>query len=229
MSSGNGGHPETNPAIRINVRPLGNPLPLGLFSFGIGMLLLAAESCGWIPVAESHQVGLVLVTFVFPLEGLAAIIAYLARDTLAATVLGLFTTSWLALGLLLVTGTPGAISLTEGFFLLGFAGVVVSLALLAVPGKPLIAAVLALSATRAILYGLYEVTSARGLQDAAGIVAAVIAGVAWYAGTAFAFEDLRQKPVLPVLRRGPGAAAMRGTLAGQLERTRQEAGVRQQL
>jgi succinate-acetate transporter protein len=229
MSDGNGTHPEDQPAIRINVRPLGNPMPLGLFSFGIGMLLLAGESCRWIPTGEAKQVGIILAAFVFPLEGLAAVIAFLARDTLASTVLGLFTTSWLALGLLLVTGPPGATSVTEGLYLLAFAAAVASLALLASAGKPVIAFVLALSATRAILYGLYELTGTLALQNAAGIAAAVIAGVAWYAGTAFAFEDVRQRPLLPVLRRGPGTTAMHGELSQQLARTRREAGVRQQL
>lgn len=229
MGATNGSRPESRPQMRINIRPLGNPLPLGLFSFGIGMLLLAGESCRWIPVGEAPQLGIVLAAFVFPLEGLATIMAYLARDTLASTVLGLFATSWLALGLVLITGTPGAISITEGIYLLGFAGAIASLALIASTGKPLIAFILALSATRAILYGLFEVTSTRGLETAAGIVAAVIAGVAWYAGTAFAFEDLRQRPLLPVLRRGAGSSAMEDELAAQLARAQHEAGVRQQL
>lgn len=227
--SGNGDRAAEHAALRINVRPLGNPLPLGMFSFGIGMLLLAAQSAGWVPVAEATQIGIILAAFVFPLEGLATIIAYLARDTLAATVLGLFTTSWLALGLVLVTGTPGAISVTEGFYLLGFAGAVASLALVAMSGKPIIALTLVLSATRAVLYGLYEVTRTTALQHAAGYVAAGIAALAWYAGTAFAVEDLRQRPLLPTLRRGPALTALDGELADQLSRTRQEAGVRHQL
>lgn len=229
MSAFNGSHPESRPELRIAVRPLGNPLPLGMFSFGIGMLLLAADSAGWVPLSETEQVGIILATFVFPLEGLATVMAYLARDTLAATVLGLFTTSWLALGLILITGRPGAISVTEGFYLLGFAAVVVSLALIAVAGKPLIALTLVLSAARAILYGLFEVTSTRGLEHAAGYVAAAIALVAWYSGTAFALEDMRQRPLLPVLRRGAATTAMEGELAEQLARARQEAGVRSQL
>ena len=44
--AGDGAAPETRAATRIVVRPLGNPMPLGMFSFGIGMLLLAAESAG---------------------------------------------------------------------------------------------------------------------------------------------------------------------------------------
>jgi uncharacterized protein len=227
--SGDGVTPEDRTETRIVLRPLGNPMPLGMFAFGIGMLLLAADSAGWAPVSESAQIGILLAAFVFPLEGLATVMAFIARDTLAATVLGLFTTSWLALGLVLITGTPGAISTTEGIYLLGFAGAVASLALIASAGKPLVALTLVLSAARAILYGLYEVTRTPGLEHAAGYVAAAIAAVAWYAGTAFAFEEVRGRPLLPVLRRGTSAAAVSGDLRGQLVHAGQEAGVRQQL
>ncbi|MBV8956575.1 MAG: hypothetical protein JO153_08065 [Solirubrobacterales bacterium] len=216
-------------AVRINLRPLGNPLPLGLYSFGVGMLLLAAQSAGWVPPKETSQVGLVLATFVFPLEGVAAITAFWARDTLAGTVLGLFTTSWLALGLLFITAQPGATSVTLAFYLLGFAAVVSSLAVIALAGKPLIALVLTLSATRALLAGIYEASSATALDRAAGYVAAAIAVVAWYAGTAFLLEDVRQEPLLPVLRRGAAKSAVAGELSDQLHRADGEAGVRQQL
>ena len=204
-------------------------MPLGMFAFGIGMLLLAAEGAGWAPVSEATQFGILLAAFVFPLEGLAAVMAFAARDTLAATVLGLFTTSWLALGLVLITGTPGAISTAEGVYLLGFAGAVASLAVIAAAGKPLVALTLLLSATRAILFGLYEVTGTAGLEHAAGYVAAAIAAVAWYAGTAFAFEEVRGRPLLPVLRRGASAAAVDADLSEQLDHAQHEAGVRQQL
>ena len=81
---------------RIVLRPIGSGLPLGFFSFGIGMLLLGCLAIGWIPVSEQKQVGMILMSFVFPLEVVATVMAFLARDTLGATTLGLFTTSWAA-------------------------------------------------------------------------------------------------------------------------------------
>jgi succinate-acetate transporter protein len=166
---------------------------------------------------------------VFPLEGVATIFAFLARDSLAATVLGMFTTSWLALGLALLTSVPGSTSIVLGFFLLGFAGAVLSMAFAAGAGKPLIALILTLSATRAILAGLFETSSTIGFEHAAAYVAATLTAFAWYAGTAFLLEDLRQQPLLPVFRRGAATTAMQGTLREQLERASSEAGVRQQL
>jgi succinate-acetate transporter protein len=229
MSSDHAHANVAEPAVRINVRPLANPLPLGLYSFGIGMLLLAAQEAQWAPLKESSQLGVIVASFVFPLEGLSAIMAFLARDTVAATVLGLFSTSWLTVGLVMITGTPGATTVTLGFYLMAFAAAVGALGLLAVMGKPLIAAVLGLSTARAILDGLYEITGSHSLEHAAGYVAAAIAGVAWYAGTALVLEDLRQKAVLPVFRIGAGKRAMTGGLDQQLGRTESEAGVRSQL
>lgn len=226
--STNGAQP-VDPQLRINLRPLANPLPLGIYAFGIGMLLLAAQSAGWIPAKEEVQVGILLAAFVFPLEGAAALIAFLARDTVAATVLGLFTTSWIGIGLLLITGTPGATSLTLGFYLMAFAVPVLVLSIVAFTGKPLIGVMLVLSGTRAVLYGLYEFTGSIGSEHAAGYVAVAIAGTALYTGTALLLEDLRQRALLPVFRRGAGYAAMHEEPDTQLQRTRIEAGVRQQL
>ena len=53
---------------RIVLRPLGSGLPLGFFSFGIGMLILGCQATGWIPVSEQHEGGMLLMSFVFPLE-----------------------------------------------------------------------------------------------------------------------------------------------------------------
>ena len=43
--------------VRIVLRPVGSGLPLGFFSFGIGMLLLGTQALGWIPVHEQKDVG----------------------------------------------------------------------------------------------------------------------------------------------------------------------------
>ena len=148
---------------------------------------------------------------------------------LAGTALGLFTTSWLALGLALIVGEPGATSHTLGFYLIAFAAPVISLAVVAVSGKPLLALLLALSATRAILAGVFEFSGSTGVEHAAGYAAAAIALIAWYGGTALLVEDLRQRTVLPVFRRGPSRTALEGGLTEQLERARSEAGIRSQL
>lgn len=99
---------------------------------------------------------MVLAAFVFPLDAVAALMAFWARDTLAATVLGLFSTSWLTIGVSLITGAP-------------------------------------------------------------------------VRGTAMVLEDLRQRAVLPVFRRGSSTRAMYGDYGEQLTMVVGEAGVRRPL
>lgn len=214
---------------RIVVRPLATPLPLGLYSFGIGMLMLAAQSAGWIPIEQSKDVGLIVATFVFPLESAAAIFAFLARDAVAATALGLFSTSWLTIGLVLILGPPGSTTAALGFYLVAFAAAVGTLGLLGVSGKPLLSVILALSTTRAIIDAIYEFSGSIGIERAAGYVAAAIAVAAWYAGTAMVLEDVQQATVLPIFRRGASKTAIEGGLADQLSGLGGEAGVRRPL
>ena len=64
---------------RIMLRPVGSGLPLGFFSFAVGMLLLACQAIGWIPVGEQRDVAMILMAFVFPLELVACIFAFDAQ------------------------------------------------------------------------------------------------------------------------------------------------------
>ena len=213
---------------RIMLRPVGSGLPLGFFSFGIGMLLLGSQEIGWIPAAEQRDVGLLLVTFVFPLELVATVFAFLARDTLGATTLGLFTTSWLALGVTQVTSPAGATSVTLGIYLFGFATAVLLLALLSTMGKPFFSALLGVATARVVLSGLFEVGGGRTLYQVAGGCGIALSALAMYGGTALALEDARQRELLPLFRRGQAAESFEGYEA-QLQRLEAEPGVRPQL
>jgi succinate-acetate transporter protein len=214
---------------RVVLRPIGTALPLGFLSFAIGMLLLGGLEVGWIATSEQAGVGILVGAFVFPLELVAAIMAFLGRDSLAATVLGLFATSWLAQGILDVVGPPGATSDAVGLFLLGYAVAIGGAALIAVAAKPLFAVVLGLSTTRSVLAGLYEFTGAGGVETAAGVASLALAAVATYTGLALLLEDARAHEVMPILRRGPAQAATAGDFQDQLGGVANEPGVRGQL
>ena len=136
---------------------MGSELPLGFFSFSIGMLLLGTQSLGWIPAPEQRDVGMILVAFVFPLELVATLFAFLARDTLGATTLGLFGASWVTLGWSEITAKPGATSTALGVYLFGFAAIALLLASLSTFGKPLFSVLLLAAAARMALSGIYEV------------------------------------------------------------------------
>jgi uncharacterized protein len=213
---------------RIFLRPIGSGLPLGFFSFGIGMLLLGCFAIGWIPITEQKQVGMLLMSFVFPLELVATVMAFLARDTLGATTLGLFTTSWLALGWADFSAAPGVKSVTLGIYLFGFATAVLLIGVLSTLGKPFFSVLLGVAATRMVLSGYYEVGGAHEWLKIAGGFGIALAALAMYGGTALALEDARQREVLPLFRRGAADTAFQGFEA-QLDRLEAEPGVRQQL
>ena len=214
--------------VRIFLRPIGSGLPLGFFSFGIGMLILACQGLAFIPVSEQRHGAIILMAFVFPLELVATIFAFLARDTLGATTLGLFTTSWLTFGFEQFTSPPGSTSVTVGIYLFGFSTAVLLLAVLSALGKPFFTAVLLLAVTRQVLSGIYEVGGGQELLRIAGGVGIALSALAMYGGTALGIEDARRREVLPLFRRGAAGEAFAGYEA-QLDRLESEPGVRQQL
>jgi succinate-acetate transporter protein len=192
------------------------------------MLLLGCSAIGWIPVAEHRDVGMLLMAFVFPLELLATVFAFLARDSLGATTLGLFTTSWLALGWADLASPPGKKAVTLGIYLFGFATAAFLLALMSTLGKPFFTVLLLASVARMVLSGYYEVGGTRGWNEVAGGFGIALSALAMYGGTALGLEDAHQREVLPLFRRGGAQAAFEGFEA-QLERLEAEPGVRQQL
>jgi succinate-acetate transporter protein len=213
----------------IFLRPVGSALPLGFFAFGIGMLILGCQAIGWIPAPEQKQGGMILIAFVFPLELVAAVFAFLARDTLGATTLGLFATSWLTFGWLEYSSPSGATSVTTGVYLFGFAAAVLLLSTLSTLGKPFFSVLLLVAAVRMILAALYEVGAAgSSLYEVSGGLALALTALALYGAVALGLEDAHQREVLPLFRRGAAADSFAGFEA-QLERLEAEPGVRQQL
>jgi succinate-acetate transporter protein len=213
---------------RIFVRPIASALPLGFFAFGLGMFMLGAIGTELVSKSDAKHAALILVAFVFPLEFIATIIAFLARDTMGATALGLFTTSWVTFGVAVLIAKPGATSTSVGLYELFFAGIVALLSIVAWSGKPLIAAILTISATRAVLAGVYELDRSKTVDHVAGWFGFAISGLALYGGLAFLLEDVG-RAALPVFRRGEAQSSLEGSLRDQLARVESEAGVRQQL
>lgn len=215
--------------LRIVVRPYATALPLGFFSFGVGMLILAGLGNGWLPASQQHTAGILLAAFVFPLETIATVFAFLSRDAFGATGLGMFSSSWLTIGLAELSGPPGAPSRAIGLYLLGFAFMIAFLAVSAFLGKPLIGILLLLATARSALGGAYEFGAPHALEEAAAWIAVALFAAAAYGGLAFLLEDVRKESVLPLFRRGSSRESIEGDLAAQLQRIADEAGVRQTL
>jgi succinate-acetate transporter protein len=94
--------------------------------------------------------------------------------------------------------------------------------------KVSLAAVLATTAVRLSLTGIFELSSGAGWEVAAGIAGLLLCAAALYAALAFELEAVRQHEVLPTMR--PSAAdAPEDELSRHLRWVVREAGVRDQL
>lgn len=213
------------PARQVSLRPYGNPLPLGFFSFAVGMVLLAGIGLGWLStVADVRTAGILMAAFVFPIELIATVFALLSRDTPTAAALGLYTTMWLALGIVTALNPQVQVSRTVGMLLGAFTVMLIPLAIAAVFGKVLVAVVLGVSAVRSGFAAAYQLGGPQWTDRANGIGALVLLGLALIAGTALLVEDLRGSAAL-IGRRGQAAAAVH---AGSQE-SPDEPGVRELL
>lgn len=213
----------------MTLRPYANPLPLGLLSFGVGMAVLAGVALDLVTGSQVRTAGILLVAFVFPPQSLAAVVAFLTRDTGAAGVLGLFAASWAALGTVYIAAPTVLTSTAVGMFLAAFAAVLVPLAVTGFLGKGLLGAVLTVSIVRAALAAAYQLGAPKDLQLGAGAAALLLFALALYAGSAFLFEDIRRRTVLPIKRRGTAQEAVDEDIAGQHDPLPRDPGVRKQL
>lgn len=212
---------------RIVLRPLGSALPLGFYAFGVGLLLVSAVELHWIGESDARNVPLVLLGFVAPLELLGSVIAFLARDTGAATALGIFALSWVAQALVYLRQAQQP-STTLGLLFFFMVVVLGALAVVSYAGKPLLSLIIAIAAIRTIAAALVEF-GIHHVGTASAILGIVLAALSLYGGTAFLIEDAKQSDVLPLFRRGPAHDAVHGNLRAQIKKMPNEPGVRQQL
>lgn len=205
--------------VRIVLRPLANPLPLGFLALAAATLLVSGLQLDWLEPAEGHHVALMLAAFVVPLQLLTSVLGFLSRDVVAGTGMGVLAGTWLSVSLVMLDSAPGATSDALGLLLLVASAAMLIPALVAAGGKLVAAAVLATTALRFLVTALYEFTANGDWKTTAGIVGLVLGVAALYAALAMALEDAGRRTVLPTFRRGAGVVAMRGDLRAQV-RTR---------
>jgi succinate-acetate transporter protein len=194
---------------RIVLRPIANPLPLGFLALAGGTLVVAGLQLGWLKPAEGHNVALILLAFVFPLQLVTSVFGYLGRDVVAGTGMGLLGGIWLSIALVMLDTPAGSTSDALGLFLLIGAVAMAVPAATASFAKLIPAAVMAGAALRFATTGLYELTASGTWEDVAGIVGLALCALAVYAALALAIEDARGKTVLPLGRRDVRRASMR--------------------
>jgi succinate-acetate transporter protein len=208
------------------LRPVGNPLPLGFFSLGAGTLTLASMQLGWIAASEGKDVGLVLIGLVFPLQMVATVFAFLARDGAAAEGLGLSGGGWLVIGLVTLTSPPGATSNALGVFLLAVGACMIVSSVASASSKTVAAFVIAGIGLRFTVTGIYELAGSEGWENLAGIVGIALFALAFYAGQAMTLDDARQGEAPLPIGRGEGGKPVE---ASPVEGVEREPGVRGKL
>ncbi|HET6174513.1 MAG TPA: GPR1/FUN34/YaaH family transporter [Gaiellales bacterium] len=213
---------------RITLRPIANPLPLGFLALAGGTLLLSGLQLGWVEPTESHTLGLIVIAFVVPLQFLTATFGFLARDVVAGTGMAILSGTWLSIGLVTLTGAPGSTSDALGLLLI-LAAVAMLVPSAAASGKLVAAAVLATTALRFAVTGLYQLTRSGSWKTTAGIVGLALCALAVYTALAMALEESNRRTILPLRRRNTGAAAVTADLGRQVRDIEHEAGVRAQL
>ncbi|MFI6847712.1 GPR1/FUN34/YaaH family transporter [Kitasatospora sp. NBC_00085] len=218
--------PDLRSMTRINLRPIASPMPLGFFTVAIASVMTGCMQLGLFETEARGAVALCVLP-AFALQFLVSILAFGARDVIAATLMGVFAGSWLAYGLVMFSGAP------DGLRVLG----VFNLALLCFGAlmtavtrpKRALWLVLLVSLPRWATTGLSGLTGAEWLTRTSGALGLVVALVAMYTAFALMLEDMRSEEVLPIGRSGPAHAAFEGGLAVQLRNLERQAGVRRTL
>lgn len=216
-------------AMRIFLRPLANPVPLGFIGLAGGTIALTSLQVGWVPVTEAHQVALAVLLIASPLQFLASVIGFLCRDPAAATGMGTLAVSWLVIGVTVLQSPRGSRSLALGVVLFYLAGALLVSAVLAALGKALAGAVFTLAVARFAVTAAYEYFGGTGVEHAAGWLGLALCVLALYAALAFELEALRHATVLPTLRHGAGRRALSDDGLAAVGPAEREAGVRRQL
>jgi succinate-acetate transporter protein len=213
------------------LRPLASSLPLGFLAFGAGTILLTALELSWVPLAQDRSLVILVLAFVAPLELLAGIFAFLARDGGAATGLTLLGAAWAGTGTVLLSTPPGTRNGSLGVFLLMLAAIMLVLCVGSLRTKPLFGLLLAAGAVRFALTGAYEMfaRAGTGVEHAAGWLGLPLIVFALYGGLALLLEDGAQRTVLPLGRRGRARSSIEDDLGHQIEQAEQEPGIRRQL
>lgn len=214
---------------RVFLRPLGNPLPLGLVGLAVATLTLAGLQLHWVPAVQGHDVGLVLVAFAAPVQLITSVLGFLSRDAPAGAAMGAQGATWLVTGLVLLTSPPGSLSPALGLLLFVAAAGVALSAVTAGMGKIVLGLVFGVTALRFVLSGVQEFTGLPGWPAAAGWCGVALCVLALYAALALDLEDTRHRPVLPVLRRARGRRAVTEGMDGADGDVQREAGVRELL
>jgi uncharacterized protein len=211
---------------RIVLRPIGSPMPLGFFTVAIDSVLVSALQWGLLPEVDRQAVALIVFP-AFVVQVIVGIFAFQGRDSIAATLMMSFATTWLVDALLFYANPPGAAA-AIGIFFVVFSVFAAFMLASALPKRAL-AAVLVVAVPRFLIAGIAELTGSQGISQAGAVLGFLLAAVAMYTAFALLLEDSRGREVLPIGRLAMAHHATHGNLAMQLRDIERQAGVRRTL
>jgi succinate-acetate transporter protein len=219
---------DTGAATRVFLRPIATPLPMGFLALAVATSVFGALQLGWIPPSQGHVAGLAALVLTAPLQLVASVLGYLARDPVTATGMAILSGTWAVLGLGTLLSPPGATSGGLGVLLLVSAAAMLIPALVGV-SKLAAAGVMALTAVRFGVTGWYELTGTATAETTAGAVGIALAVLAFYAALALELEGAWRHTILPVGRTGLAAKAAHGEQVFDSAELAREPGVRPRL
>ena len=211
---------------RIVLRPIGSPMPLGFFTVAIDSVLFSALQWGLLPATDRRAAALIVFP-AFVVQTIVGIFAFLGRDSIAATLMMSFATTWLIDALVFYVNPAGAAPALGIFFIV--LAVFAAFMLASAFPKRALAAVLVVAVPRFLIAGIAEVTGGPGVAKASAVLGFLLAAVAMYTAFALLLEDSRGREVLPIGRLGMARQATHGTLSMQLRNIERQAGVRRTL
>lgn len=215
-------------ATRIFLRPTATPLPLGFLALALATGMFGVVQLGWIPPTQRTVAALTAVAATLPLQLLASVFGFLARDPIAATGLALQAGTWGIVGLVSLTSPAASTSPGLGALLL-IAAVAVLVPGVAGYSKLVAAAVMIGTAIRFGITGGYELASSGAWKAAAGWSGIALAALALYGALALELEGARRHTILPVGRSGLAREAARGEGVFDSGELAREPGVRPRL
>lgn len=216
------------PQMRVVVRPIGNPLPLGFLALMVATVAVAMLQLQVLDPTQGRVVAIGVLGLTVPLQLVASVLGFLARDPVAGTGMGVLAGTWATVGFTMLASRPGATSPALGVLLLCSA-VAMAVPTVAAASKVVGMVVMGTSAVRFAITGVGQLTGSSAWLSAAGWVGLVLGAVAAYAALAFELEDVRHATRLPVGRRGAGSDTMTAPLEQELASVEHESGVRKQL
>jgi succinate-acetate transporter protein len=186
-------------ASRVFLRPIATPIPLGFMALAVTTSVFAVVELRWIPASQGQTAAWMALLITAPLQLLASVFGYLARDPVAGTGMAFLAGSWALTGMETLKAPPGSTSQGLGVALIACAAALL-IPVFSAGGKRVAALVMALTAARFALTGVAQLTGADTMRVVAAAVGLALGVVALYAALAFELEGARGAEILPLGR-----------------------------